>query len=274
MSGASNSSAASAEYEEEGDSSCAGSDGVRTACLRGEADLLFCGEHERLLRGEELPEGVPPRRKAPGTVVPAPTVGSVLGIWIAAAPSSWSPSVKLDLLKGGNGSKEGFCAGVPAFAKPFTNVSLRLSGEGSTCRIVERVLNAVLGRSGDAGAVRGRTCVARMLSVSSTGSVCSVDSAGSIDSTVSGVSKASTGAKFGDGGAVAGKSCRPLVVVPTGYGGRGDSVGEETVWRMAKRRCRRWCNGEWLICSLSLLHVNLLKGIYCIRSGSYSTHYY
>jgi hypothetical protein len=66
-------------------------------------------------------------------------------------------------LKGGNGSKGDGGAGVPVSAKPCAKASRRLSGEGSTWRMVERVLYAVLGRSGDAGAVRGRTCVACML---------------------------------------------------------------------------------------------------------------
>lgn len=101
------------------------------------------------MRGDEWPEGVPPRFKA-GTLV----MSSVLGICvpdsspvaIASCPGS----------KGGKGSKEIPAAGVPLSAKPLVSASLRLSGDGSTCRIVERVLYAVPGRSGEAGAVRGR----------------------------------------------------------------------------------------------------------------------
>lgn len=129
MSGASSFSGTSAEYEEEGDSWCAGSDGVRVVCLRGEADLLFCGEHERLLRGKEWPDGVPPRRNPPATT---PAAGSVLGMCVVGASLTPTSSVELDVLKGGNGSKEGSGAGVPPFAKPLTNESLRLSGEGLT----------------------------------------------------------------------------------------------------------------------------------------------
>lgn len=120
--------------------------------------------------------------------------------------------------------------------------------------MVER---AVLGRSGDAGAVRGRTRVARMSSRLSTGS----------DSAESARSANSTGVRSGDGGAVAGKSCRSLDEAPTGYGGSGDSVGEEKFWRMAKRRCRRWCNGEWLICSLSLSRVYQRALTMCVQGA-------
>jgi hypothetical protein len=62
----------------------------------------------------------------------------------------------------------------------------------------------------------------------------------------------SVGGSSGEGGAVAGNT-GPFGGELAGYGGSGDSVGEEKFWRMAKRRCRRWCNGEWLICFLSLV---------------------
>ena len=54
-------------------------------------------------------------------------------------------------LKGGKGLKEGAGAraGVPLSAKPLAKASVRLSGEGWTCRIVESVLTAVPGHSGD-----------------------------------------------------------------------------------------------------------------------------
>lgn len=227
MSGASH---RSAEYDDEGDSWCADSVGVRTMCLRGDLLRDFWGEQERLLRGEEGLDGVPPRRRAA-----VGKVGSVLGMcvsWsLSAGPSFWAE------LKGGKGSEEGAGdgPGVPPSAKPLANASLRLSGEGWTWRIVERVLYAVLGRSGDAGAVRGRMCVARILSGSCVGTA------------------VSTGRSSGEGGAVAGKPGDSLGGELAGYGGSGDNVGEEKFWRMAKRRCRRWCNGEWLICFLSLV---------------------
>jgi hypothetical protein len=96
-------------------------------------------------------------------------------------------------LMGGNGSKGDGGAGVPVSAKPCAKASRRLSGEGSTWRMVERVLYAVLGRSGDAGAVRGRTCVACMLfgslidSAAFSGSVGAAGSAGSRSGVRSGV---------------------------------------------------------------------------------------
>jgi hypothetical protein len=224
----------SAEYDEEGDSWCAGSVGVRTMCLRGDSLRDFWGEQERDLRGEERPDGVPPRRSALVGMV-----GSVLGMcvpWSSSAGSSFCAE-----LNGGKGSKEGAGAGpgVPPSAKPLANASLRLSGEGWTWRIVERVLYAVPGRSGDAGAVRGRMWVARISSASCAGAV------------------ASTGGSSGEGGAVAGNT-GPLDGEVAGYGGSGDNVGEEKFWRMAKRRCRRWCNGEWLICFLSLVQFAML----------------
>jgi hypothetical protein len=62
--------------------------GVRNSCLRGDADLLFCGEQERLLRGEEeRSDGVPPRRKVPGAASGA-EAGSVLGMCVRGQCSS------------------------------------------------------------------------------------------------------------------------------------------------------------------------------------------
>lgn len=120
----------------------------------------------------------------------------------------WAPIVSSCLgWKDGKGSRPG--AGVSLSAKPFSDASLRLSGEGSTCRIVERVLYAVPGRSGEAGTVRGMIWVALMLSPLSV----NADSAG-------------------------GASNGSLSVEPVGYGGNGDSVGEEKFWRMAKRNCK------------------------------------
>lgn len=158
-----------AEYAEEGDSWCAGRLGVWTGCLRGDADLLFCGDQDRLLRGDERPEGVPPRRRAPAPAcspASAAAAGSVLGMCVLVSSSAASSS--LEGSNRGNGSMEEPSADVPSCAKPWANASLRLSGEGSTWRIVERVLYAVPGRSrsGEAGAVRGRICVARMPSAS------------------------------------------------------------------------------------------------------------
>jgi hypothetical protein len=88
----------------------------------------------------------------------------VLGMcvpWLLPSPSAALYSAGSALcaeLKGGNGSKEGAGAraGVSLSAKPLAKASVRLSGEGWTCRIVESVLTAVPGHSGDAGAVRGR----------------------------------------------------------------------------------------------------------------------
>lgn len=131
--------------------------------MRGDWLQDLSGECERLLRG---PEGVPPRRSAPMAAV-----GSVLGMCMPGSSSvaCWGGS------KSGKGSKEGSGACLTPSGKPLASASLRLSGEGSTWRIVERVLNAVPGRSGETGAVRGRMYVARMLTLSSAG----VDDSGS-----------------------------------------------------------------------------------------------
>ena len=174
---------------------------MRNSCLRGDADLLFCGEQERLLRGEERSEGVPPRRKLPGAASMG-DAGSVLGTCVRGQCSSLLFLVGLGGLKRGNGSKEAGEAGIPVSAKPCAKASRRLSGEGSTWRMVERVLYAVLGRSGGVGAVRGRTCVACMLfgspidSAAFLGFVGVAGSAGSRSGVRSGVSS-------GVGGAVA-----------------------------------------------------------------------
>ena len=185
VSGASHFSELEAEYADDGLSWCAGSVGVRTMYLRGDWLRDFWGEHERLLRGEVRPEGVPPRRRAP-VPASAPAAGSLLRICVSAV-SSDAMFVGPEGLKGGNGSKEDPNAAALLSPRPLVNASLELSGEGSTWRIVERVLYAVPGRSGDAGAVHGRICVVRISSISS------ADSAGG--SNIMG---------SGDGGAVAG----------------------------------------------------------------------
>lgn len=146
MSGA---SGLSAEYDEDGDSWCAGSVGVRAWRLRGDKLRGFCGEQERDLRGE------PPRRR-----VILGWVGSVLGMCVPWAVESSAVSSFCVELNGGKGSKEDAGAeagpGISPSAKLLAKASLRLSGEGWTCRTVERVLTAVPDRSGEAGAVRGR----------------------------------------------------------------------------------------------------------------------
>lgn len=114
------------------------------------------------MRGDERPDGVPPRFN-PGTMA----FGSVLGMCVPGSSSVVSPFRPGS--KGGKGSKEGPGAGAPPSAKPLVSASRRFSGEGSTCRMVERVLYAVPGRSGEAGAVRGRMCVALILALSSVG---------------------------------------------------------------------------------------------------------
>ena len=84
-------------------------------------------------------------------------------------------------------------------------------------------------------------CVARIVSLPSVG--------GSGGGGSGGDGAASAGSSEDGTGTVGGGSLgREL----EGYGGSGESVAGETFWRMAKRRCRRWCNGEWLICFLSL----------------------
>jgi hypothetical protein len=126
VSGVSQSLEPTAEYVDVGLSWCAGRDGVRIRCLRGDWERDFGGEQERLLRG------VPPRRSASSAAA-----GSVLGMCVGSSfgvLSSWPG------LNGGKGSKEVVGAGVPPSAEPLASTSLRLSGDGSTCRMVERVL--------------------------------------------------------------------------------------------------------------------------------------
>ena len=127
VSGVSQSSEPTAEYVDVGLSWCAGRVGVRIRCLCGDREQGFGGEQERLLRG------VPLRRSASAAVS-----DSVLGMCVLGSSfgvlSSWPG------LNGGKGSKEVVGAGGPLSAKPLASASLRLSGDGSTCRMVERVL--------------------------------------------------------------------------------------------------------------------------------------
>lgn len=105
--------------------------------------------------------------------------------------------------------------------------------------MVERVLYAVPGRSGEAGAVRGRMCVALMLLLccaASSNSDISRNTPRPVPGDGTGAAVMSGSGEGGEGMAGSGDSFGGEL---EGYGGRGESVVGGTFWRIAKRRCRR-----------------------------------
>ena len=75
MSGGSAGSSSAPRFNDDGLSWCACNLGVAVILLRGDTDLFFFGEQDRLFRGDERSDGVPPRFNARTM-----GLGSVLGI--------------------------------------------------------------------------------------------------------------------------------------------------------------------------------------------------